>query len=353
MSLDDELRRRMQAAADGAGAGANPSAVAQTVASQAAAGPRPSLRLIGGLGAAGVIVGGVIGFTALKPAESAGATTVIVETQRYSLYDCPDGGLRGTALPGDRVYVTGRNEAGNWLELRDPRNQSNRAWVPAGAVDPDAVVDVPVVQCNPAVELMASVATSSTTVVETTTTTAIPETTTTIAPNAVPTTVPVTTKPTVPATAPPTVQPTVPPAVKPTVPPTAPPTAPPTVPPTAPPTLPPDTQKPTLGKAAATQAKIYDSSWSANCASISVITVSAADNIGVTSVQGTWSKVAGSPRQFVKGAGTTWTMTFGPFSGLASGFNQAIQISIVARDAAGNASTAANVTITLSGECLI
>ncbi|MCY7299973.1 MAG: hypothetical protein LH616_12265, partial [Ilumatobacteraceae bacterium] len=129
MSLDDELRRRMQAAADQAGAGVNPGALAQTTAAKAVAGTRPSLRLIGGLGTAGVMLGGVIGFTALKPIESAGATAVIVETQRYSLYDCPDGGLRGTALPGDRVYVTGRNEAGDWLELRDPRNQSNRAWV--------------------------------------------------------------------------------------------------------------------------------------------------------------------------------------------------------------------------------
>jgi len=349
MSLDDELRRRMQAAADRAGAGVNPGAVAQTVAAKAATGPRPSFRLIGGLGAVGVMVGGVIGFTALKPTESAGATAVIVETQRYSLYDCPDGGLRGTALPGDRVYVTGRNEAGDWLELRDPRNQSNRAWVPADAVDPDAIVDVPVVQCNPTIELMASVATSSTTVVDTTTTTAIPETTTTVAPTTVPVTVPITTKPTVPATAPSTA----PPTVAPTVPSTVPSTAPPTVPPTAPPTLPPDTQKPTVGQAAANPTKIYDSSWSANCASSSVITVSAADNIGVTSVQGTWSGVAGSPKQFVKGAGTTWTLTFGPFSGLASGFNQAVQISIVARDAAGNASTPVNVAVTVNGTCLI
>ena len=151
MSLDDELRRRLQAAADEAGAGANPAAVTEAVATKAAAGARPPLRLIGGLGVAGVIVGGVIGFTALKPAERAVASAVIVQTQRYSLYDCPDGGLRGTALPGDRVFVTGRNEAGDWLELRDPRNQSNRAWVPAGAVDPDTVADVPVVPCNPAV----------------------------------------------------------------------------------------------------------------------------------------------------------------------------------------------------------
>ena len=231
MSLDDELRRRLQAAADNAGAGANPAAVTDAVATKAAAGGRPPLRLIGGLGVAGVIVGGVIGFTALKPAESAGASEVIVQTQRYSLFDCPDGGLRGTALPGDRVFVTGRNEAGDWLELRDPRNQSNRAWVPAGAVDPDAVADVPVVPCNPAVAMVTGAATStststttSTTVPETTTTTTTttttPATATTIAATTVPGTTPVTTKPTVAVTVPPTTPPTVPPTVPPNQPPT-------------------------------------------------------------------------------------------------------------------------------------
>ncbi len=342
MSLDDELRRRLQAAADNAGAGANPAAVTDAVATKAAASGRPPLRLIGGLGVVGVIVGGVIGFTALKPAESAGASAVIVQTQRYSLYDCPDGGLRGTAFPGDRVFVTGRNEAGDWLELRDPRNQSNRAWVPAGAVDPDAVADVPVVPCNPAVAMVTGAATStststttttSTTVPETTTTTTAPATATTIAATTVPVTTPITTKPTAPVTVPPT--------------------APPTAPPTVPPTLPPDTQKPTVGQALANPTIIYDASWSANCASQSVVSVSAADNVGVTSVRGTWSGLPGSPKEFVKGKGNTWTMTFGPFSGLGSGFIQATQISIIARDAAGNQSNPATVSVTVYGTCLL
>ena len=325
MSLDDELRRRLQTAADNASAGANPAAMTEAVATKAAAGVRPPLRLIGGLGVAGVIVGGVIGFTALKPAESAGASAVIVQTQRYSLYDCPGGGLRGTALPGDRVFVTGRNEAGDWLELRDPRNQSNRAWVPAGAVDPDAVADVPVVPCNPAVEMVTGAATStstttSTTVPETTTTT-VPESTTTIA-TTVPVTTPITTKPTVPVT----------------------------VPPTAPPTAPPDTQKPTVGPATASPQDVFQT---AGCDLTSTITVTAADNVGVSSVRGTWKGVSGSPKEFVKGKGNTWTMTFGPFTGLAQGFFQSIQISIIARDAAGNQSAPGTVTVNVYDECVI
>ncbi|HQZ36124.1 MAG TPA: hypothetical protein PK020_16980 [Ilumatobacteraceae bacterium] len=334
MSVDDELRRRLQAAADQAGNGANAGAMTQAVATKAAAGPRPSLRLLGGLGVAGVIVGGVIGFTALKPAESAGAAAVIVDTQRYSLFDCPDGALRGSALPGDRVYVTGRNQAGDWLELRDPRNSSNRAWVPATAVDPDAVADVPVVPCKESVELIADTATStstttSTTIPETTTTTTVPETTTTLAPTTVPVTTPITTKPTVPVTAPPT------------------------VPPTVPPTLPPDTQKPVLGQATTSKSEIWDVSGAPYCDTTSIITINATDNVAVTSVQATWTGLPGSPKQFTKGAGNTWTMTFGPFSGLNYTFNQPIQISIVARDAAGNQSTPATVSVTVHGECLI
>lgn len=344
MNLDDELRRRLQAAADEAGAGVDPAAVTQAAVTKAAAATRPSLRLIGGLGVAGVIVGGAIGFTALKPTASAGASAVIVQTQRYSLYDCPDGGLRGTALPGDRVYVTGRNETGDWLELRDPRNQTNRAWVPADAVDPDAVGDVPVVPCSPAVELVAGVATTSTTsttVAETTTTT-VPATTTTVAPTTVPVSTPLTPKPTVPPTAPPTVPPTAPPTVPATIPPT--------VPPTVPPTLPPDTQKPTLSPATASPDTVFQA---AGCNLTSTITVTANDNVGVSSVRGTWKGVSGSPKEFAKGKANTWTMTFGPFTGLPLGFHQAIQISIVARDAAGNQSTAAIVIVNVYDQCVI
>ena len=49
-----------------------------------------------------------------------------------------------------------------------------------------------------------------------------------------------------------------------------------------------------MGQAAATKAVVYDVSQ--GCDTTSVISVNATDNIGVTSVQGTWTGVAGSPQ---------------------------------------------------------
>ena len=89
------------------------------------------------------------------------------------------------------------------------------------------------------------------------------------------------------------------------------------------------------------------------CDNEAVITAFASDNVGVTSVTGTWTGVGGSPKAFTKGAGTTWTMTFGPFAGVETA-NQVVTITVTARDAAGNSrSTAVNVTVWGEGMCLI
>ena len=92
MSLDDELRRRLQQAADQAGAGTDSAALAQQVTTRAAAGARPPLRLLGAIGAVGLVAGGVLGYTALQPEDAAGAAPATrIEVQQYSLYDCPGG----------------------------------------------------------------------------------------------------------------------------------------------------------------------------------------------------------------------------------------------------------------------
>jgi len=186
MSFDDELRRRMQQAADAAGEGADPAAIAAEVATRAAkGGVRPPLRLLGALGVTGLLAGGALGFTAMSPDDPAPGPAVAIGTQQYSLFDCPDGAAIGTAYPGDRVYVVGRDDTGGWLEVRDPRHQSTHLWVPADAVDPDAVADVPVVPCNDPVTMQAAEAettTSSAAPVETTT----PPTTSAPKPNQAP-----------------------------------------------------------------------------------------------------------------------------------------------------------------------
>ena len=83
-----------------------------------------------------------------------------------------------------------------------------------------------------------------------------------------------------------------------------------------------------------------------------MLTAIATDNVGVTSVTGTWSGLAGSPKAFTKGSGNSWTMQFGPFSGLGFAYNQLITITITAKDAAGN-SQATTVQVRVYGECLL
>ena len=155
MSLDDELRRRLQAAADRAGAGANPATL--TRGARARVGRRRSgrrWRLFAGLGAiavVGAVVGGVLGYTVLAPKAEDAAQ---IDAGRYGLYDCPGGALVGEALAGDRIFVTGRDADGEWLRIRDPRDSAGERWVPAAAVDPDSgAADVPVVECDPPIEL--------------------------------------------------------------------------------------------------------------------------------------------------------------------------------------------------------
>ncbi len=261
-------------------------------------------RLVPVLGLAGLAVGGTLGFTVLQPddEESGG---VAVDVQQYSLYDCPDGALVGSAYSGDRVFVTGRDEDGSWLEIRDPRNESVVRWVPADAVDPDAATDVPVHECEKLVEAVVVDETTSTTapVLETTTTTGQK-------------------------------------------------TTPPTTPPT---TLAPDTIAPVAILLSSSPAEIYDSAAdSVNCPETSTLTVTATDNVGVTQVTGTYSGLGGSPKAFSNGGGNTWTAAFGPFSGLPVGSQQNITIVFVARDAAGNTSNAvqASVSVQGAGNCL-
>ena len=300
MSIDDELRKRLKDAADQAGAGVNPAALAQAAATTTPAAVLP-MTLLAGLGAVGLIVGGALGFTALKPADDNARIGATVEVQQYSLYDCPGGAPTGIAYPGDRVYVTGRDDSGGWLEVRDPRNQGSTLWVPSVAVDPDNVIDVPVRSCNEPIELIAVDATTTTTLLGDTTTTSPVATTT-----------------------PPTTQA-------------------------------PDTQKPLLSKGT----RNPDEIWGINvddCVDRSTITVQAVDNVAVTQVRGSYGAgLPGSPITFSHAAGNTWTATFGPLSGFDSLYSEDVVISIVARDAAGNTSTATTVTIHVWGSemCLI
>jgi hypothetical protein len=61
---------------------------------------------------------------------------------------CPDDVSLGVFHGGDRVYVTGRDGSGAWVEVRAPEDLSARVWVRVQELDPDASLDgLPVVDC--------------------------------------------------------------------------------------------------------------------------------------------------------------------------------------------------------------
>ncbi len=122
------------------------------------------------------------------------------------------------------------------------------------------------------------------------------------------------------------------------------------MPPTSPTTAAPDTQRPGV-QVSTDVAEIYDNAYP-TCDNEAVLTASATDNVGVTSVTGSWSGLPGSGAAFTKGSGTTWTLQFGPFSGLGFAYNQLVTVTVTARDAAGN-SQASTVQIRVYGECLL
>lgn len=314
MSLDDELRRRLQQAADQAGAGTDPAALTHQVTKQATVGARPPLRLLGAIGAVGLVAGGALGFTALQPSDdtaAAGPVVVVEEIRRGGLYDCPDGAIVGDARPGDRLFAVGRTDDGGWLAVRAV-DGGDISWLPAAALATDDNRELPAITCTETIAM--NVGATDTTTTDTSTSTTTVETTTT----------------------------TVPPTTT-TVPATVPPTAP-------PPTLPPDTQQPSL-QASSNLSEIFDSKWP-TCDNDAVLTAFASDNVGVTAVTATWSGLQGSPKAFTKGAGNTWTTTFGPFGGLSSGYSELITITITARDAAGN-TRSTNVQVRVFETCLL
>jgi hypothetical protein len=236
-----------------------------------------------------------------------------------SYFDCPGGSALDILIRGDRVFLTGKDASGGWVQVRHPFDASGRVWMHAAHVTADAVVDLPVVPCDTPVESTTS--TSAPTDDSTTTSSLVASAPTT----SVQGTTPATVQGTTPATT------------------TSTPQA-------------PDSTAPVASSPGRSPDTIYDSSTpSANCPKTSTLTVTATDNVGVTSVTGTFSGLGGSPTAFSNAGGNSWAATFGPFSGLAAGYNSTITITIVARDAAGNTSNAVQTSVSVqgAGNCLI
>lgn len=143
------------------------------------------------LGVAGVVAAAAAGFALGR----SGGLDLVGESAAISgppdavapFSACPGGPPIGELHRGDRVFLTGRDEAGTWLELRSPAGASDRVWLQAEAVGPDSEVDgLPVHDCTTEGAQLAMAGETITTLPPTTvpgatTTTAGPSTTTTIA----------------------------------------------------------------------------------------------------------------------------------------------------------------------------
>ena len=328
MSFDDELRARMKDAANAAGQGADPAAASAYVAANAARAATQgamTLKLIGGLGAVGLVAGAVLGATVLRaPSDDASAAAAgpAIEVRHGSTYDCPDGALVGELRSGDRVYVIARDESDVWSAVRDPRALNTVVWIPSAALEPDGErAEVPVMTCAEAAVSLGEVPTSTTVPLKSTTT----STTSTTVPGSSTTVAPTTTAATVVTTLPPTT--------------------------VAPPTTAPDTQPPTL-QVQSDVDEINDLSWP-TCVNEAQLTAFANDNRGVVAVTGTYAAgLPRSPLNFTFSAGA-WRATFGPFSGLDPNQFPLVPVTVRARDAAGNLSNPIVVNIQVNGTCVL
>jgi len=93
------------------------------------------MALGGGWLLAGVIAGGAV--VGVGVGVATGGADSIEVLASVSTFDCPAGATVGALHSGDRVFATGRDDSGAWLEVRAPRDQRARVWVEARYVTPD------------------------------------------------------------------------------------------------------------------------------------------------------------------------------------------------------------------------
>lgn len=155
-------------------------------------------RVVTGLLVSSAVAAGVwLGYNGVLPFGSTAGATITGGGLPY--YLCPATAEAGEVHDGDRVLVTGVDESGNWLEIRDPERLEARVWVQREYVDPDRDIDVPVAPCSLEVGRFDRLASPDETTTTTTTTTTLPDGETTTTTTTTTTTVPSTTTTTAPA----------------------------------------------------------------------------------------------------------------------------------------------------------
>jgi hypothetical protein len=382
VSFDDDLRDRMRRAANDAGAAADPAAAAVKIGeatANAAAPIGPVLKIVGGLAVTGLAVGVLLGATVLRPGGDDLVTAAGIDVREASTFDCPDGTAIGSLRSGDRVFVIGRDDAATWSAIRRPDRIDDVVWISADALTPDAErTDVPVIDCDNEPELLAAAPPASevpeSTTLDTTVAESVPEVTApessapdTAAPSTTqPRSITTTTRPSSPAPTPPpapvpaptpaTTTPPAPPPPPPTPTPTpAPVTTPPPTPAPTPPPPPPDTQQPSLQASTSSSKLAPAGSVCPTYTTSATLTVSASDNVGVTSVNASWGPSPSGSKALSRSSGTaqsgTWQTTLGPFNGLAPEFAQNITVTLTASDAAGNSRSTSLTIFVVGANC--
>lgn len=236
--------------------------------------------------AAAGLIGGGLGVSGLVGHES--QTVVEIGTLTTALttpgFTCPGGAAVADLDRGARVLALARNDDASWVSVRDPRSTSSVVWVPLAMIVVDS--DQGAVSDLPLGDPCPTISLPPLDVVD----------------------APVADAPPPPAGAPPAA-----PA--------------------------PDTSKPTLSAAAATPAHL-------GCGASTVLSVSAADNVGVS---GGTVTITGPDAQTktLTGSGASWSVGYTPTNGIY----QNITATFTVVDAAGNASAPAAITVYL--ECLI
>lgn len=242
----------------------------------------------------GVLVGG--GLYAAGLGNGGGTTELSLDAVTFS--SCPTGTAVGELHRGDRVLATARDESGDWLQLRDPRDLDARVWMLARFVIPDGdTKGLPVDGC----------AESGTLVTATTVSGPVP------VPGVV---------------APPTTTGTGPAA---------------------------DTAPPGIGAATVSPSTIYDSPCnSAPTPTTSTVRVPVTDSGGVASVTIAWQLYGRSGQTTASLVDGQYQATVGPFEQPVGGLlPETANITITARDIAGNQSQSTANTILTVNSCPI
>jgi hypothetical protein len=255
-------------------------------AAAAAGGFLPWLPWIGAVivvGAVGAAAGALGAFGTPEPAK---ASSAIVLGTGIDALDCPAGAPVAHLVGGERVLALKRSDDSHYVQVRDPYDINQLVWLSAGIVSID--------KHEPAIGTLAVAGCPKPT----------------MALDALP--------------------------VAPVVPTAPTPGKPGHVTPPAPPAPPKETVKPIIIKASANPTTVYNDG-------ATTLSVVASDNVGVTGVTATWSGSAtGSAALHLVGG--TWQMSFSSSRTDGPSYGN-ITFTLVAHDAAGNASTGANVVV--------